>query len=68
MPEDTQEGRTQRLSVACTRTEEHAAKTVAMVDHISEGVSGLLRVMSLEAIMVRYEEIQASKPPVRVSA
>ncbi len=63
MPQDTQESRTERITVAVTPSEEHAAKTVVMVDKVEGGVSGLLRVMSLAAVLARYDEIIAAVPP-----
>jgi len=69
MAQDTQESRTERITVACTRSEEYAAKTVAMVDKVDGGVSGLLRIMSLNDVLARYEQINAHVPPLeRASA
>lgn len=63
MPQETQESKTSRLAVACTPSEEHAAKAVALMDKVPDGVSGLLRIMSLNDVIDRYEKIQAAKPP-----
>ena len=59
MPEETQERRSQRLTVAATPTEEKAAKFVAVVLDVEEGVSGLLRIKSLNEIMAEYEVLRS---------
>jgi hypothetical protein len=52
-----QEGRTERASMAVTRSEKHAIRAVAAARETDE--SNLLRVCSLAEVLAEYERIRA---------
>lgn len=59
MTTETQERRSERLTVACTPAEERAARFVALAIGVEDGISGLLRQMSLNEIVAKHAEMQA---------
>lgn len=53
-----QESRTERITVACTPSEKRAAEIVAAIRQV-DGVSSLLRTMSLDEIVAEYHRAMA---------
>lgn len=59
MPADTQERKDQTATAAVTRTEKDALVWVALTLKEPDGVSGLLRKMSITEALQKHDEMRA---------
>jgi hypothetical protein len=59
MTQETQERKEERVSAAVTKDEKSALSWVALTLKEADGISGLLRRMSINEALVLHDELQA---------